>query len=95
LVLPWASRAVTPTLNEVPAVAVPGAATVNPVTGPGLTVIGPVSPLMESVTVSFAEMVCVPAVFSVALKVPIPAVSAAFAGRVALMSLLVKCTMPE
>jgi len=52
-------------------------------------------PVIEGVTVSVAVMVWLPAVFSVAEKVPVPLVNVAFAGKVACASLLVKCTVPE
>ena len=45
-------------------------------------------------TVSVAVKVCTPAVFSVALKVPVPLVKVLLAGRTAWASLLVKCTVP-
>ena len=51
-------------------------------------------PVIDGVTVSVAVSVCVPAVRSVALNVPTPLVSVAFAGSVAAPSLLVKCTVP-
>ena len=49
---------------------------------------------MEAVTVSLAVIVWLPAVFSVAGKLPVPLVSVEFAGRTAWLSVLVKCTVP-
>jgi len=60
-----------------------------------LTVIVLLVPVMLVVTVSVAVIVWLPAVLSVALKVPVPLVSVLLAGRLALPSLLVKCTVPE
>ena len=57
-------------------------------------VIVPDVPVIEPVTVSVAVMVCAPFVFSVAENVPVPLVSAEFAGRTAWPSLLVKWTVP-
>ena len=51
-------------------------------------------PVMLEVTVSVAEMVWLPTVASVAEKVCTPLVSVASAGRVALPSVLAKCTVP-
>ena len=52
-------------------------------------------PVMEAVTVSVAVIVWLPTAFSVIEKVPVPFVSVEFAGRTALVSVLVKCTVPE
>ena len=41
-----------------------------------------------------AVIVWLPAVLSVTLKVPVPLVSVLLAGRLAWLSLLVKCTVP-
>ena len=60
-----------------------------------LTRIDFVEPVIEAVTVSVAVTVWLPVVFSVAEKVPVPFVSAEFAGRTAWLSVLVKCTVPE
>jgi hypothetical protein len=51
-------------------------------------------PLMALKAVSAAVMVCLPVVFSVAENVPAPLLSALSAGRTAVPSLLVKCTLP-
>ncbi len=58
------------------------------------TVMSPEAPLIELVTVSVPVMVCVPVVCSVALKLPVPLLRPASAGRVAEPSELVKCTVP-
>ena len=52
-------------------------------------------PVIELVAVSVAVIVWLPAVFSVALKVPVPLVSVLLAGRTAWPSLLVKWTVPR
>jgi len=89
-----ASSAVTVKLKEVPAAAA-GALTDKLVAAPGLMLIELEVPLIEWVTVSVAVMVCGPAVFKVAEKVPIPLVSVELAGeRMAWGSLLVTCTVP-
>jgi hypothetical protein len=49
---------------------------------------------MEPASVSVAVMVSLAAVFSVALKVPVPLVRVVFAGNVAAGSVLVKWTVP-
>jgi len=54
----------------------------------------PLVPVMLPVTVSAAVIVRLPAVFRVATKEPVPLVRVASAGRVALPSVLVKCTVP-
>ncbi len=61
--------AVTVTVIGVPAVAVPGAETAKWVAVEGLTVTVPEAPVIESVTVSVAVTVCVPAVFRVTPEV--------------------------
>src|SRR5215469_4799596 len=58
------------------------------------TVIVPDVPVIVAVTISVAVIVCAPAVFNVAEKVPTPFVSVELAGSVAAASLLVKCTVP-
>ena len=93
VLLNW-SRAATVTEKAVPAVAVTGAVTVKCVAAAGLTVMAFVVPVIELVAVSVAVMVWLPAVFSVAEKVPVPAVSVLLAGSEAAASLLVKCTVP-
>jgi hypothetical protein len=64
------------------------------VADPALTTIAFDVPVIEEVTVSVAVTVRLPAVFSVALNVPVPFVSVLFAGKLALASVLVKCTVP-
>ena len=71
-----------------------GALTAKCVAAAALTVMLPLVPVIEEVTVSVLVIVCVPAVFSVALKVPVPLVNVEFAGSVALPSVLVKCAVP-
>src|SRR5262249_49120672 len=85
-----ASRAVTLKLNAAPAVAAAGALTVKCVAVVLETAIVAEVPVIDDVTVSVAVIVWLPAVFSVALKVPRPLVRVAFAGRTAAASLLVK-----
>lgn len=89
-----ASFAVTVKLNAVPAVADVGALTTSAVAGPAETVIFPDTPAIELVTVSVAVMVRVPAVFNVALNVPVPFVSAELAGSTACASVLLNLTAP-
>jgi type IV secretory pathway TrbD component len=60
----------------------------------GATRMGVLVPVMAEVTVSVPVIVWLPAVFSVALKVPTPLVSVAFAGSTEAPSLLEKCTVP-
>ena len=94
-VFPDGSLAVTVKLLAVPAVigeAYP--ATISVLAAPGITVIPDCVPVIVAVTVSVAVIVWLPAVFSVAEKVPVPLVSVEFAGSVAEPSLLVKCTVP-
>ena len=52
-------------------------------------------PLIEVVAVSVAVMVSAAAVFSVTEKAPVPFTSVEFAGSIAWVSVLVKCTVPE
>ena len=54
----------------------------------------PEVPVMVAFTVSVALMVLLPTVFNVALNVPVPFVSVESTGKVALPSVLVKCTVP-
>jgi hypothetical protein len=70
-------------LKAVPAVALEGALTLKCVAVAALTVIVPVVPVMEVVTVSVAVSVWLLAVFNVALKLPVPFVSVLFAGNTA------------
>ena len=51
-------------------------------------------PVREAVTVSVAVMFWLPELSAVAKKFPAPPGRGAFAGRTALASLLVKCTVP-
>ncbi len=88
------SCAVTVRVNCTPGEMPPGAETASLATAAGPTVILPEVPVIVLVTVSVAVIVRVPAVFSVALKVPWPLVSVEFAGRTAEPSVLVKCTVP-
>ena len=81
-------------LNAVPAVALAGADTEKCVAAAALTVIVLLVPVIEEVTVSVAVIVWLPAVSSVAEKLPVPLVSVASAGNTAAPSLLVKWTVP-
>ena len=81
-------------MNAVPAVAVAGALTTKCVAAAALTAIVPEVPVIVEVTVSVAVIVWLPAVLSVAEKVPVPLVSAEFAGGTAEPSVLVKPTIP-
>src|SRR5437016_3035344 len=91
-VLLFTSRAVILMLNAVPAACVPmapppAASTRKLFSAPGFTVIrGLVFAVFEPSVISVAVRVLVPAVFSVTLNVCVPEASAAFAGRVALVS---------
>ena len=58
------------------------------------TLIWPLVPVMDEITVSAAVMVWLPAVTSVAANVPVPELRVELAGKVAAPSLLVKCTVP-
>ena len=71
-----------------------GAVTEKWVAAP-LTLMEPEMPLIEALTVSVAVMVCSPAVFNVAEKVPAPLVTVELAGEnTAWVSLLVTRTVP-
>ena len=61
---------------------------------PAATVMGSLVPVMLLVTVSVAVIVWLAALVSVALKVPVPLVNVALAGKVAVTSVLVKWTVP-
>ena len=50
--------------------------------------------MMLGVTVSVAVRDCVPAVFKVALNVPVPFVKGELPGKAAWPSLLLKCIVP-
>jgi hypothetical protein len=82
VLLNWSS-AVTVKLKAVPAVALEGALTLKCVAVAAPTVIVLVVPVMEEVTVSVAVRLWLPAVFKVALKLPVPFVSVLFAGNMA------------
>src|SRR5438874_8162163 len=90
-----ASNAVTVRLNAVPAVALPGALTMNDTAGPPDTAIGPLVPVMLLETESLAVMVLFPEVSSVTLNVPLPLDNVELAGNIACASLLLNCTVPE
>jgi len=64
------------------------------VAGPAATAMAADVPAIEPVTVSVAVMVWLPTVTRVAGNVPAPLVRVALDGRVAAVSLLVKCTVP-
>ena len=87
------SKAVTVKENVEPAIAVFGTGTAKCEAAAGLTTIVPI-PAIDAVTVSAAVIVWLPAVFSVAEKVPTPFVNVEFTGNVAAPSLLVKWTVP-
>src|SRR5690349_7015323 len=72
-VLPYWSLAVTVTLKAVPAVALAGAPTVSVLAAAAATVIVPLTPVIEPVTVSVAVTVWLPEVFNVTLSVCMPA----------------------
>ena len=63
-------------------------------TAAALTLTAPLLPVIDPLTVSVAVIVWLPAVFSVAVKVPVPLVKVALAGRTPAASLLVKWTVP-
>ena len=77
-----------------PAVALPGALTAKCVAAAAPTAIVPLVPVIDPFTASVAVIVWLPAVFSVALKVPVSLVRVVLAGRIAWASLLVKWTVP-
>lgn len=82
------------TLNGVPAVATPEAATRKCVAAPDKTAIALDVPVMLEVTVSVAVTDWFPKVLKVTGKVPAPPVSVVFAGSTAEGSVLVKWTVP-
>jgi hypothetical protein len=88
------SNAVTVKLNADPAVADAGAETAKCVAGGTVTAMELELPVIDGVTVSVAVRVWFPAVFKVAENVPTPFVKIEFAGKTAVPSLLVKCTVP-
>src|SRR5260370_1051035 len=69
-------------------------ATTNVLAAAGLTVMPPSVPVMLEVAVSVAVSDCVPAVFKVAEKEPVPLDSVELAGSPAWPALVVKCTVP-
>ena len=89
-----ASSATTETDVGVPAVAEAALVTETCVAAPAETLTVFDVPVIEDVTVSVAVTVWLPAVFRVALNVPVPPASVAFAGNTATPSLDVKCTVP-
>jgi hypothetical protein len=89
-----ASNAVRVMLKGVPAVAVVGAVTLRCVADPALTTMAFDVPVIDEVAVSVAVIVWPPAVLSVAMNVPVPFVSVLFAGKEAVPSVEVKCTVP-
>jgi hypothetical protein len=76
------------------AVIVPVPVALGPEKTLDVTTMDALVPVVAEVTVSVAVIVWLPAVFSVALKVPTPLVSVAFAGSTEAPSLLEKCTVP-
>ena len=73
------------------AVVVPALATPDELV---FTVMFPLVPVIEEVTVSVLVIVREPTVFKVALKVPTPLVNVESEGGTACASLLVKCAVP-
>jgi hypothetical protein len=88
------SKAVTVTLNGVPAVAAPGALTLKWEAAAGLTATVFEVPVIDEDTVSVPVMVRLPAVLRVALKVLVPLDKVELMGRTAAPSELVKWTVP-
>ena len=81
-------------MKATPAVADAGAENAKCVARAALTAIAFDVPVIVALTVSVAVIVRLPAVRSVAEKVPTPFVSVASGGNVAAPSLLVKWTVP-
>ena len=79
--------------RQIAVIMLAGALTTKWVAG-AVTLMPLLVPVIELVTVSVAVIVCVPEVFSVALKVPVPLLSVLLAGSDAVPSLLVKWTVP-
>ena len=77
-----------------PAVAVEGVVTVRVAAVAGLTVMLPLVPVIEDVTVSRAVTVRLPAVLSSTVKVPVPFTNVALAGIRPALSVLVIATVP-
>jgi len=75
--------------------ALPAALTVNVLAAPAPTVTGPDVPVIVEETVSVAVIVRAPAVFKVALNVPVPLVRVELAGKTPWVSVPVKWTVPE
>ena len=93
-VLPWASLAITVKIKTLPAVVLLGAVMTKWVAG-ALTVIVVVLPVTVMAAASKTEMVWLPKVFRVALKVPVPPVRVELTGKRALLSVLVKRSVAE
>ena len=81
-------------MKAIPVVSALAACTDSVVAGPGLTVIELKVKVRETVTVSVAVIVWLPAVFNVTEKFPVPFVNCASFGKFAWISELVKCTVP-
>ena len=90
--LNWSS-AVTVKLKALPAVALDAALTEKCVAAAATTEIELLAPAIELVLVSVAVIVWLPAVSSVAPKVPVPLLSVLSAGRLNMPALVVKCTV--
>jgi hypothetical protein len=93
VLLNW-SRAVTVKLNAVFGLALAGALTVKCVADAAPTLIALLVPLIDVLALSVPVIVCWPAVFIVALKVPTPLVNAVSAGNPACRSVVVKWIVP-
>ena len=89
-----ASKAVTVKLKAAPTVALLGALTLKCVAAAALTAMALLVPVSEPIVVSVTLILSLPAVFNVALKVPVPLVSVLLAGRTAWPSLLLKWAAP-
>jgi hypothetical protein len=89
--LPNWSTAVTVKLNAVPVVAVAGAVTRNAAATSAVTLN---TALPAVIAGAVAEMLRLPADFSVAVNEPVPPVNVVSAGSTAFGSVLVKCTVP-
>ena len=93
--MPKASWAVTVKLKALPAVAPAGVLSTRRLAAAALTVTGLLVPRMALVAVSVAvSVVWLPAVLSVALKVPTPLAIVLLAGTVAAASLLENRMVP-
>ena len=92
--MPKGSLAVTVVVNAAPTVVLEGAAKASTLVAPAFTVMAEELPVILDETVSVALIVCDPAVFRFALKVPVPLVRVELAGKTACASLPLKCTVP-